>query len=556
MSIAVAPSIVRTWLRSPPRAASVATWRCRSAVVGLLVGVALLRIAYLASWCQFDLSPDEAHYWEWSRRLDWSYYSKGPLVAWIIRLSCELFGGMSQAIVGSPMLAVRLPAVVFGSLTLGSVYVLSSRIFRSEAWALLTVGMALTWPILNVGSLLMTIDAPFMCCWGWTLVSVHAAVFDRKRWAWPVAGGLVALGFLAKYTMVLWIPSFALFLAFTPRYRPLLWSRGFMTMCLVAAFGALPVILWNMQNGWITILHAGSHAGAGRSAGHIHWMGPLAYVGGQFGILIGMWFYAWAFSMIVHRPTVERRSDLRYLWFLSVPTFAFFGLFSLKNGGGEANWPLAAYLSGMVLAAWWMKNEWEKPRPVYVNFAKGTTAVFCVLGLLLTFAIYNAQSVRPFLAMFAPAPTAEQTMPMRRVDPTCRLEGWRTLAAATAELRAGLRSEGVEPVLAGDNWFVPGEVAFFLPDHPTVYTVGPAIGDRESQFSLWRPNPVRDPGAFANRTFILIGIGPSDWTAAFESVELVRVVEHRDREYVLAAWNVWIARGYKGFPPPTHKTVY
>ena len=63
--------------------------RCRLLAVALIVGSALLRLLYLACNCPLDLSPDEAHYWDWSRHLDWSYYSKGPGVAWLIRLSCE-----------------------------------------------------------------------------------------------------------------------------------------------------------------------------------------------------------------------------------------------------------------------------------------------------------------------------------------------------------------------------------------------------------------------------------------------------------------------------------
>src|SRR5205809_665616 len=84
----------------------------RAAAVGLILLAAVLRFLYLALDCRLDLSPDEAHYWDWSRHLDWSYYSKGPLVAWLIWLSRELFGPTSVALTGSEMLAVRLPAVV------------------------------------------------------------------------------------------------------------------------------------------------------------------------------------------------------------------------------------------------------------------------------------------------------------------------------------------------------------------------------------------------------------------------------------------------------------
>ena len=86
----------------------------------LILGSAALHTVYLACNCPLDLAPDEAHYWDWSRHLDWSYYSKGPLVAWLIRGSCELAGAWSERATGSLTFAVRLPAVVCGSLLLAS----------------------------------------------------------------------------------------------------------------------------------------------------------------------------------------------------------------------------------------------------------------------------------------------------------------------------------------------------------------------------------------------------------------------------------------------------
>jgi hypothetical protein len=56
---------------------------------GVLVVATTIRLWYLQHG-YLELSPDEAHYWEWSRRLDWSYYSKGPFVAYLIALSTAL----------------------------------------------------------------------------------------------------------------------------------------------------------------------------------------------------------------------------------------------------------------------------------------------------------------------------------------------------------------------------------------------------------------------------------------------------------------------------------
>src|SRR3989442_7956392 len=104
-------------------------WPYRLTAALLIVAAAVLRLLYLAHDCPLDLAPDEAHYWDWSRHLDWSYYSKGPLVAYLIRAGTALATTVSRQLTGSDMLAVRLPAVVCGTLLLVSLYVLTVQVF-------------------------------------------------------------------------------------------------------------------------------------------------------------------------------------------------------------------------------------------------------------------------------------------------------------------------------------------------------------------------------------------------------------------------------------------
>ena len=82
-------------------------WRWRGSAMLVVLAVALLRVAYLAWTCPLDLAPDEAHYWDWSRHLDWSYYSKGPLVAWLIRAGGTLTEPWLGHLPGGATLAVR-----------------------------------------------------------------------------------------------------------------------------------------------------------------------------------------------------------------------------------------------------------------------------------------------------------------------------------------------------------------------------------------------------------------------------------------------------------------
>ena len=61
---------------------------------------------------------------------------------------------------------------------------------------------------------------------------------------------------------------------------------------------------------------------------------------------------------------------------------------------------------------------------------------------------------RLFAMVAGPEGPANRT-PLRRFDPTCRLRGWRTLAAEVDRMREALRAGGEDPVLACGSWSLP-----------------------------------------------------------------------------------------------------
>jgi 4-amino-4-deoxy-L-arabinose transferase-like glycosyltransferase len=542
-------------LRSSRVALSVA-W-CRVLAVGLILGAAAVHLAYLAYDCPLDLAPDEAHYWDWSRpeHLDWSYYSKGPLVAYLIRGGCAVAGSWSVEHTGNLALAVRLPAILCGSLLLVSLYLLTVQVYRCEVLALAVVAVALTLPLIAVGSSLMTIDAPYTCFWGWALVLGHRAIFRGSTWAWPALGVALGLGMLAKYTMIVWIPSAGLFLLTTPAYRRLLWSRGFCCMLAVAGLCCLPILIWNAQHDWVTFRHvlglSGLHeAEQPREESRIQWLGPLQYVGGQCILLLVYWFVVWLAAMIAHRPGRESDEGVRYLWWLSAPMFVLFLAFSPKTGGGEMNWPVTAYLSGLVLSAAWLARQFDDRRRWYRVATAINLAVACVLGLAVTVFMHHSDWLYPLLSRLAGPPTATNLFPLRRFDPTCRLRGWRTLAADVDSRRDRLcKEEGREPVLAGSSWSLPGELGVYCAGHPQAYSLGPCMGDRHSQYDLWF-NPFANGDAFKGRTFVVVNGDEKMLRKAFASVKTSEV-KYKEKGQPISSWRLSICRDFSGsFPLP------
>ncbi|MEM6897426.1 MAG: glycosyl transferase, partial [Pseudomonadota bacterium] len=60
--------------------------------------ITLWRVAML--WAnRTDLFVDEAQYWAWGQHLDWGYFSKPPLIGWVIRAVTDVLGSDAAPVV-------------------------------------------------------------------------------------------------------------------------------------------------------------------------------------------------------------------------------------------------------------------------------------------------------------------------------------------------------------------------------------------------------------------------------------------------------------------------
>jgi hypothetical protein len=523
----------------------------RRAAIATIVAVTALRLAYLYFFCPYDLSPDEAHYWDWSRHLDWSYYSKGPLVAWIIRSACEVFGDVALATAGTWMPAVRTPAVLCGAGLLAALYVLTWQTYRNDRLAFWVVVAALSLPAFSACSIVMTIDAPFLCCWAWALVFGRLAFIDDKPWAWPAAGLFIALGILAKYTMAIWPASAGLFALMTPTHRGLLRNPRFWGMMFIGGLSVVPILAWNSQHDWPTFRHVAVQAGVveTKHAIGIRWHGPIEFFAGQAGLLMGCWFVVWVVGIVKYKPWGETEVGHRYLWWMSMPTIAVFAASSLR-ANGQLNWPVSAYLSGAVLGAGWLASAINGPRSRIHRMAFGLALA---IGISASLIAHNTRWIVEAFKNTLPEATDKRPTPARRIDPAVRLKGWQSLVAKMDALRATIRAtEGQDPILAGMRWDVPGLLGFYAEGHPQAYSLGRILGiDRHSQYDLWHPNPADNAQAFRGKTFLIAWHGDprSALDAAFDSVSPPQEVIYREGGVVVAKWYIFVCRGFRGIDP-------
>jgi len=215
----------------------------------------------------------------------------------------------------------------------------------------------------------------------------------------------------------------------------------------------------------------------------------------------------------------------------------------------EPNWPITAYISGGVLAAEWIVRQLQAPTLWYRRLAAASLAAACLLGILVTAFMLRSELAQPVLLRISGRPSANHPLPLRRFDPTCRLRGWKYLGQEVDRIRDELRAKGIEPILVGSGWTLPGELGFYCEGHPTVYSLGLALGDRWSQYDLWRPNPVLDSQNFRSRTFIFVGeeLGSEWWIYFDRPIGAEQEIVYCEREHRIAHWYVRVCRGFRGF---------
>jgi len=510
---------------------------------GLIVASSVASLLYIWLWCPFDLAPDEAHYWDWSRHLDYSYYSKGPLVAWLIRGSCEFLGSLSVAVTGNLAAAVRTPAVLCHAAILAGWYVIAAGVFRSQRLGLIVIACGSLLPVMRAGAVLMTIDPPFLACWCWALVSVWKAL-DRERVAWWCAAAVfVCFGTLAKYTMLLFPAAVVGYLLFHRRseFR----KPGVWLFLSGAVLGWVPVLVWNARHEWVSFRHVLGQVGAGQSnGGGIRWDGAAGLLMGQFGMMFAFAMVAFLAAAVRFRPTRERDPGVRLLWWVSVPVWCVFAVTSFLKPG-QPNWPAPAYIGGLVLAVAWTRERLDRPNARWVRLAVAFSVVSAVAVVVC---LHFPGLVRPIVGELAGQPTEARPFPARRFDFTTRLWGWQELAATVDDCRTRVQATGEEPVIAGTHWTLPGQLGFWCHAHPDVYAIGIANGsDRHSQYDLWRPNPIANAQAFLGRTFVIVGdIGP-EVIQAFKWCEPPIRVVHAGYGVPIAGWSVWVCHGFRGF---------
>ena len=220
-----------------------------------------------------DLVVDEAQYWSWSRELAFGYFSKPPMIAWVMR--------GASAICDDGEMCLRAASPVLYTAAAFMLYLSGRALYgaRIGFWSAIVFA---TLPGLSYSSNLITTDVPLILFW---MVALYAWIMLVQRRSMGFAillGASIGLGLLAKQAMIYAFLCIACHAAVSCEAREALKGGRAIAVALIALALFMPNVIWNAQHGFPTVRH--TETNIGWHYPYIHPLRLIEYLGAQFGV--------------------------------------------------------------------------------------------------------------------------------------------------------------------------------------------------------------------------------------------------------------------------------
>ena len=490
------------------RFASLRLPRLRSYAGAMLVGVAAItgiRLLWLALQ-PADLFPDEAQYWVWSQQLALGYYSKPPLVAWLIALTTAIFGDSEFAVrLSAPLLHAGASILVYG---------IGARLYdrRVGFWSALAYASL---PGVSVSAFIISTDAALLLFWA---AALYAFIRARENggWVWWLGVGLAAgLGLLSKYAMFYWILSalgfVLLFRAERRHLGPLLAAIG------LALLIYSPNFWWNWSNGFVSYLHTRDNAAL--SGPLFHPDAFIEFFGSQFGVFGPLLFAGLILLSATPGSFAEPRA--RLLAAFALPTLAMMFAVSLLSRA-HANWAAPTYVSATVLVvAWALRRGW-----------RGIVACSIALHLAAVALLFTGRETLAAFSFELPA----------QYDALRRLRGWRELGS---EVGVALAAHPGLTLFADDREVLAALIYYIRP-HPLDAVKWKVTARTQDQWDLTNGLAKR-----LGDSFLLVSEHEliNEMQPSFAKIDRLRSIVIPLGPGAAHTYTLYIACDFRGYPP-------
>ena len=320
-----------------------------------------------------EVQGDEAQYWYWSTYFDWGYYSKPPLVAWIIGLFTSIFG--------NSIFILKLPSLLAHFLTSLVLFNLSKVFNRNTEESLWLSITYLLFFAVSLSSNIISTDPFLLLFWSSSLLFFKICLNKKSIKNIILTSIFVALGFYAKYAMIYFFLCSIILILFTDNKKELIKSIliiSFFVLILIS-----PHLYWLYSTNWVTFIHTGDN---------FNWNASLYNFEQLFNFIVSQFFISTPIILLIFiKQFAKTKKFIQSYSFeisYSLPILVLITAQSFISRA-NANWSSVAFIGVSMIAV----------NILYKNYKKIfllNTAIGLVVLILVSIFIINPPNISPF----------------------------------------------------------------------------------------------------------------------------------------------------------------
>ncbi len=316
----------------------------------------------------FGLYGDEAQYWLWSLKPDLGYYSKPPLLAWFIYGYANIFGDSFFSL-------KTFPIVVYFFIFF-SIYKLCISLLLSKHNSLLCAISFIIIPAASVSSFLISTDLLLLLFWTLSLVILLSIIKNNYIHNFFLLGLFLGLAFLAKYAAIYFLLCLLILIIIDKKILSIFKNNLLGSFVFLITFLLVlgPNILWNINNGWVTLSHTSDNINLQNL--NLNFIEPLRFLVAQI-LMVGPFLF---FSFMFFLKYFYLDFENKFLLVFSVPIF-FVVLIESFLVRANANWAAPALISLFVLL--FRLVNFNKPKLIKINFLFNYVVVLFLFASIL-----------------------------------------------------------------------------------------------------------------------------------------------------------------------------
>lgn len=401
-------------------------------ITWLLIISVLVR-GFLASFIEFG--NDEVYYWTYAMYPDWSHFDHPGMVGWVMQI-------FSLNLLFTSEFALRLSSIIFMTIDTYIIYrlgcLIKSKLTGFYAALLYTASL---YCFIITGVFIMP-DTPLML---FTLLSVYCFTLsfraERSEGEEPHGCGQILLGgffagfaLLSKYSAIfIWVGVGLYVLLFD---RKQLKNKYLYLSALISVLCMLPVLIWNMQNDFISFTFHGDRVSF---FGKLQPLDFIAEIAGELGYNNPINYVLIIIALVAFFKGKKYldSTSVRLLLCFALPFIGVFWFFSLMRET-LPHWSAPAFSLLLLFPASYFADKQQ----ITDGNVKLPKSIIATLSLLVVILVFGVLEIKTGIVPLRFGESANSVRYYGEGDFTTTIYGWRSIKDDFQRIREEKVAEG------------------------------------------------------------------------------------------------------------------